>query len=503
MENRQNIGKLFNDKLNNLDKEPGDAVWQSISEDLDKKKKRRILYFFFASMAAAALIGLGFYFSINGLDSVKSNMTPKSSIKNSVNHIAMPVDSSSTATTVDTINSQTQSYTQTDTVFKNKKTSRTKASVTKKLIRSTADTDEYEVVTRYKIYVKKTGRKTVTTKTTTVKNTVKGTKTKKVIAKKKIGKTAATVSKAKILTKKPYAKKVFQSKAKKAEPSEKENSQSTADKPEHVTQLDTTAIETTFETKAIDSCIIAIPTSDTVNKKKKREYKKSTIVPEKEKTMKIYLTAFAGPTYYNSISKGSSLLKAGTESTTKGNINYSFGVYGRVMFGEQFGLRIGLGKTTLGYTTRTPNPDKIGNLYVNSSLYNGYFEEYFKDSGKIELTQKLEYFELPVEAYYILQAGKKIGIDIFGGFSTYVLLNDSVKAESANRESISIGKSSNVSEAPFALNLGTVFNYKLNPNLQVDLSPVAQYQIGSFKQDTGFRPFVFSIQTGLTYTIGK
>lgn len=47
MENRKDIGTIFREQINNLDKSPKDDGWNTIQSALDRKKKRKVTYFWF------------------------------------------------------------------------------------------------------------------------------------------------------------------------------------------------------------------------------------------------------------------------------------------------------------------------------------------------------------------------------------------------------------------------------------------------------------------------
>jgi hypothetical protein len=60
MEVKKDIGKAFREKLDSLDRQPGDALWNAISTDLDKQKKKKSpflwLYIFSSSLVAIMLM---------------------------------------------------------------------------------------------------------------------------------------------------------------------------------------------------------------------------------------------------------------------------------------------------------------------------------------------------------------------------------------------------------------------------------------------------------------
>ncbi|MGK4567039.1 hypothetical protein [Flavobacterium sp. 3HN19-14] len=217
MENKKDIGHLFREKLNALDKTPDDAVWRSISADLDKRRKKRVLFWLTAA-AAVLLTGFSVWIIAGRFSSVEAAVETKS-----------PVQKATTNTVVTGEEQQTEI--QTDTTFKNKKATKSKVTVTRKLIKSNDEIDEYEVVTRYKVYVKKTKTATVTTKKT---SSAKGKASKNnVDAKKPVASKTNTVTSKKAISKKRVVTKSSQSKNKNfiaSKGKKKHNSKSTKGK---------------------------------------------------------------------------------------------------------------------------------------------------------------------------------------------------------------------------------------------------------------------------------
>jgi hypothetical protein len=58
MEVKKDIGKAFREKLDSLDRQPSDALWNSISTELDNRKKKKFP-FFWLYIATCTLIGIG------------------------------------------------------------------------------------------------------------------------------------------------------------------------------------------------------------------------------------------------------------------------------------------------------------------------------------------------------------------------------------------------------------------------------------------------------------
>jgi hypothetical protein len=63
MENKIDIGQAFREKLNNLDKNPSDLLWEKIEVELNKKKKNRFVFWLFPLLVVLVLSSAGYYFN--------------------------------------------------------------------------------------------------------------------------------------------------------------------------------------------------------------------------------------------------------------------------------------------------------------------------------------------------------------------------------------------------------------------------------------------------------
>lgn len=79
MEVKKDIGKAFREKLDSLDRQPGDALWDSISKDLDTKKKRKFPFFWlyiFSSSVVAVMLATYILTNIAGTDNDAAGTKP-------------------------------------------------------------------------------------------------------------------------------------------------------------------------------------------------------------------------------------------------------------------------------------------------------------------------------------------------------------------------------------------------------------------------------------------
>jgi len=507
MENKKDIGQAFKDRLNELEMAPKDAIWQSIDRDLDKRRKRRVAFYLISGAAAFFILMCSFWL-------LKGNQTAEESpvFKNKKYIIS---------------NENTLQNPEIDTVFKNKNIRKSQSTTSKKLVNSTEEVDEYEIVTRYKIYVKKTKNRVLSKKVVS-SNSEKakkehGKKVSPAFSKKsknkiqKVQKTGTSKLSLKSITLKSHSgKNIKKVKNQKSENSKKSGVQVAKSKEktkQNRIQGDNELasgiplqIETapdTLQQTAIDSA--CVETTDTVSKKKKRILKERPEAKskEEEKNDRVFISIYAGPEYYNTLSKSSPLLKNGIDFDKKGSINLNYGIYVRGMYDEKMGLRFGILKTDTQFTTSIQNNTGSSWALSNTSIQDftinqDTFKNYFSDSEKIDLIQKVNYLEFPLEAYYVIQNENTIGMDGFAGFSTYFLTQNQVFAASSSQSSVEIGKAQNMKKVGFSLNIGLILHYKLNNSFRLEAMPFLKYQM---KSADGFSPLMVSLQAGLTYKL--
>ena len=481
MENNQEIGKLIKSSLENLDVTPRDAVWTSISNDLDKKKRRRMLFFILPIALSLFVSGL-LIFSPN-----------KKSIKNSDNPIIQK------STLKENSESQKTSEIIIDTIKKSK--DQIVKSTSKKLISSTEKYDEYEVVTKYRVYKKKDVFVTKSTLVSQKNNS-------KLNLKKKYKRTIQYNINVK---KKNYKQS---KKIKKSNNSFQEYE--FVDTLKTLKQQNSDVIENKLslnskKSQKIDSIILKDKIVDTLVKKKIKKQTKLDSIPAVEdldEKLPIIIGAFTGPLYYNSLNN-SSLLKNNNEQTSvSGNVTAFFGANIRFMFNENFGCRAGLNYSKLNYTTSLRNQN-INSSWIKSNTTISFddnnaenqFNTKFGSETNIDLIHSTTYLEVPIEAYGTLYKYKKVNFDIFGGISGFYMNKNKVYVSSQNQEKLQIGSANNLNSIFGALNFGISFNTKIAKNLLFDISPAFKYQVAVINDDLSFKPYVLSAQIGLIYVV--
>ncbi|MCM0665023.1 PorT family protein [Flavobacterium tyrosinilyticum] len=497
MENKTEIGKVIKNKLDNLDKSPSDFVWSKIEKDLNNKRRKRILFWLIPSILTVIILSSLLY--INS-DFHKENIDPKTpSQKNASN---------STNSKNETLpaNLQKKGSDEITTVKKTKTVKLVKQST--KFVTSTNEYEEYEVVKKYKVIIKK---EQITSKP--IKTTAKDPNT--INAKKPI------VAYKKGNSKNGIAKKIAKSSFTKPKKTQKKEinkiSKTTIvgnKTPKNVILEKTIAEKDTitynnFKKDLPTSIIIAEPKMDSVAKKDstdlkkkttpKREYKERKYTPQTaEIEPEFTISVFYGPALFGSLNSKSMISPRMDDLSKSHPITSHYGVYVKTMF-DKIGFRGGFSKINLKTSTRL-NQNLIPD-YTNINLKTEInVKETFGESNQVDLVQNLSYYELPLEFNYAIKKDEsKIGIEAFTGFSFLILDKNKLYLKSENVSQQNIGEAKNLSGANFSYNLGLGLSYKLTERIALDINPLFKYYLSTFNKNEEAKPYSISLQSGVSY----
>lgn len=114
------------------------------------------------------------------------------------------------------------------------------------------------------------------------------------------------------------------------------------------------------------------------------------------------------------------------------------------------------------------------------------------------LSQQFGYVEIPVEVKYTLNENAKVQTQLVGGFSSLflttnnVLINDSFSNLS--------GEGSNLNAINISGNLGVDFNYQFTKNWSISINPMFKTFLNTFSDEAnGFSPFNLGVYSGIRY----
>ncbi|WP_426486580.1 hypothetical protein [Flavobacterium sp. 2] len=488
MENRTEIGKAIRDHLNNLDKSPNDALWSKIEKDLNQKRRRRVLAWLIPSLIAVVLSCSLLYLKSDFQEKNQTQQTQQTKSKSEANTKNQTLKSSKVPNPK-SILLKTEPD-QITTVSKTKNVKLIKES--SKLITSTSEYEEYEVVKKYKVVIRKEERNTKPIKPEAVKKTAKP------------GFSANLKKTSKEKTAKVNSKKTNKSQSTKQSKGEIKKSPFTPTPQKSIVQKDTLIIVKTETSPKIteikkDSIVTIDSLKTPVKATAKREYKK-TIYNTKTNELNpdVSIHAFYGPAIFGSLN-GKSLINPIMDNLSKSHpVSSHYGVYVKTMF-DKFGFRAGFSKINLKITTALGQNliTNYNNIDLKSDIN---IKDTFANSSDIELQQKLSYYEIPLDFNYVLKKDDtKFGIDAFTGFSFLILDKNELYLKSEKVEKQTIGEAKNISGVNISYDLGIGFTYKLTDKIGLDLNPIFKYYLNTFKENGETKPYSLSLQTGINY----
>ncbi|HDZ04509.1 hypothetical protein LCGC14_0079150 [marine sediment metagenome] len=232
------------------------------------------------------------------------------------------------------------------------------------------------------------------------------------------------------------------------------------------------------------------------------------------------------PVYFSALGEGSPVNSIFTPNSKSGNVNMSYGVSVAYAVTKKLTIRSGINKVDYGYDTEdvafsssssfassngqlatidyaeTSNTLTISSKIVTSDKYsttNSALDVTAKSPTRDGyMSQQFGYLELPVELNYAL-IDKKFGVNIIGGVSSLLLINNSVSL-TAGELTTEIGEANNINDVNFSANMGLGLNYNFSQKIRFNVEPIFKYQLNTFSEINGtFRPYSVGVYSGLTF----
>ena len=232
------------------------------------------------------------------------------------------------------------------------------------------------------------------------------------------------------------------------------------------------------------------------------------------------------PVYFSALGEGSPVNSIFTPNSKSGNVNMSYGVSVAYAVTKKLTIRSGINKVDYGYDTEdvafsssssfassngqlatidyaeTSNTLTISSKIVTSDKYStaNFALDVTAKSPTREgyMSQQFGYLELPVELNYAL-IDKKFGVNIIGGVSSLLLINNSVSL-TAGELTTEIGEANNINDLNFSANMGLGLNYNFSQKIRFNVEPIFKYQLNTFSEINGtFRPYSVGVYSGLTF----
>ena len=234
-----------------------------------------------------------------------------------------------------------------------------------------------------------------------------------------------------------------------------------------------------------------------------------------EKDKKWSVGPSISPVYFNTLQKGSPISSDLENNSKTTDEALSYGVKVDYQLSDKFKIQSGVNKVELAYNTKNVNTvltsSKLPNHNINttnsglhissSNTTNSSSQEstqLSKSNAEGDLNQSIEYVEIPLEMKYNLFQSR-VGLNVVGGFSTFILTNNQVSLVSLN-STTTLGEANNLNAFNFSGNVGFDIDYKINKDWFLNLSPMVKYQFNTFSNSAGnFQPYYFGVYSGINY----
>ncbi len=235
-----------------------------------------------------------------------------------------------------------------------------------------------------------------------------------------------------------------------------------------------------------------------------------TTITENKNRSRWAVTTQLAPVFYGSFEDGSSLDPAFSSNTRTSEANVSYGVKIAYTVTDRLQLRSGFGKTNVSYTTENVRiqdaTDALGFLDFDgfdvlgsgSGDGLGIPQEIDPNAPAIELTQEIGYFEIPLEVSFAI-VDSKLGVHLVGGVSAFILESQVIN-RTQNDITTPFGSSNNLNKLTMSGTFGLGAHYDFSKAFQFNLEPVLKVPFNSYTNNSStFRPYIFGIYTGLSY----
>lgn len=542
MKDKKHIDELFKEQFQNFEATPPPAVWDRIEAQLqEKKKERRVIPLWWRVAGVAALLALLLTvgLSLFNTPTTPSNeiVTEDTSLQKDTNSIetntkeSENTDSFSKETTTNKteVASEDNNVNTTEKINSNSNRFKTNNISDKKGTTTVAETSNKKNNT-----INKTNASVVETTGNTTRNTQTNAKSTEEHTRPKSASTTynttheavatsdkpkSAIQKSSETTQKPLlkdpntvvsGKEAIAKTEKNTDVLSPSNaSEQNSINPNKEIKSNTAIAETSVNKKSI---------FDAIEENKKLE---EAVAVKEGPTNRWAVSPNVGPVYYSSLSGGSSLDPMFSDNSQSGNVNLSYGIGVDYAINEKLSVRSGVNNVNLSYATgdvqiaSAPIAFALENIDYGSGRGavttvfdkgsplpggDGTFGSIIPKStgGNAELSQQLQYYEVPLELKYAL-VSNKFGINVIGGMSTLLLSNNEIIVNDGDFRTV-LGEANNLNSISFTSNIGLGFNYQLSEKFRFNIEPMFKYQLNPYTDsNVDFRPYYLGVYSGLSF----
>ena len=257
-----------------------------------------------------------------------------------------------------------------------------------------------------------------------------------------------------------------------------------------------------------------------LEKQKRLEEDEERIAAVSKKRLR--LSTFAAPVFYDNIGSGNAIDPEFAGNKTNSEVSMAYGINLAYAISDKVKIRSGISKVSMSYniediafspgvaasSIKTINYNNKNNSAqlnsVQSASPNSPNSENQFDISSLsrsfpgELNQQFGFIEVPLEIEYNL-LDKKVGLNIIAGGSSLFLDENSIQVN-ANSQTTKLGEANNINKVSFSTNIGVGLDYKLFDNFKLNVEPIFKYQLETFDDAPGVKPFYFGVYSGVSFS---
>lgn len=471
MKNKKNIDRLFQERFKDFESAPNDQTWSKIQTGLkEEKKERKIipLWFKYSGIAVAFFVG---FFSLNTL--YKSQNSTKYRLENNIVIPKESLDSNNNTTVI--IDSTSRGI---------KKTMEEIKSLSIAVGDSSTNTIQHES------YAKTTNNTTSKQKNAIVNSQQNNSKS--VVKNLKNSRTESLIANQYLL--------------------KKETNSSELQFPGIITEAinkNDNLVVNQDQSESKRSNEIIVPNELEVILAQKKDLK-DKVVSNNVKRWEIAPNVSA--MYPNS--KVANIDPEFNQNSKSSDKSVGFGIGIKYAVSKKMVLRTGINKFDLGFNTNNVtyssglNTTALANVsYTENAMIEirnnkdgnplMSFEKDLQKTNSGIINQKMGYYEIPLEVSYAI-LDRKMGISVIAGVSTLFLDENKISLISPDN-TIQLGEANNLNSVNFSTNIGLGFQYKFIKSFQLNLEPMFKYQLNTFNTNSGTKPLIFGLYSGISY----
>ena len=201
------------------------------------------------------------------------------------------------------------------------------------------------------------------------------------------------------------------------------------------------------------------------------------------------------PVFYENVGNGNSQMAGMVGGEPSGEVALSYGVNLAYQVSDRIKLRTGINKLDLSFST----PGVPMAMAMNAGSLPGESDPFLmarQEEG--DLQHQMNFIEVPLEVEYRL-LDSRIGLNLIAGGSSLFHNGDHMSVNTGIRTA-DLGQDESMEQLSFSANMGLGLDYRLSPALRLNLEPMFKYQVNSFSENSGIRPYYLAIYSGFSFS---